>query len=159
MEDLSPETPVPPMLSKQKVWAMPRVISVYDSILASCNDEVSRARLLAASSTDLGAWLHAPLISSHGLRMSDDTIQIAMGLRIGAPLSQPHECVLCGFSVNQLARHGLHCRHSQGRLSCHGTINSIIKHSLLAAKIPSHLESSGLLRSDSKCPDDIIMVP
>jgi hypothetical protein len=42
------------------------VASVLDSHLAT-GDQESTARLLAASSNESGAWLHAPPISSLGL--------------------------------------------------------------------------------------------
>ena len=77
--------------------------------------------------------------------MSDEAIRIAMGLRVGAPLGQPHQCSHCG-SDDQFFRHGLSCRFSQGTLSCHNTVNSLIQHALTAAKIPSRLEPSGLHR-------------
>ena len=56
-------------------------------------------------------------------------------------------------------RHGLSCRFSQGRLSRHNAVNSIIQHTLTAAKIPSRLEPSGLHRADGKRPDGMTMVP
>ena len=83
-------------------------------------------------------------------------IRIAVGLRVGAPLGQPHQCSYCGNDVDQFFRHGLSCRFSQGRLSRHNTVNRIIiQHALTAAKIPSRLEPSGLLRADGKLPDGI----
>ena len=56
-------------------------------------------------------------------------------------------------------RHGLCCRFSQGRLSRHNAVNSIIQHALTAAKLPSWLEPSGLHRADGKRPDGMNMVP
>ena len=62
-------------------------------------------------------------------------IRIAVGLRVGAPLGQPHQCSYCGNDVDQFFRHGLSCRFSQGRLSRHNTVASIIQHAPTAAKI------------------------
>ena len=39
--------------------------------------------------------------------MNDDAIRIAVGLRVGAPISQPHQCVQCGMEVDEFARHHL----------------------------------------------------
>ena len=54
-------------------------MSCFDSILAICSDDESKARLLAANSAESGAWLNAPPVSSQGLRMSDEAIRIAVG--------------------------------------------------------------------------------
>lgn len=123
------------------------------------SDDESKARLLAANSAESGAWLNAPPVSSLGLRMSDEAIRIAVGLRVVAPLEQTHQCAFCGAEVNQFARHGLSCRFSQGRVSCHNAVNSIIHHALTAAKLPSQLEPSGLHRADGRRPDGMTMVP
>ena len=91
--------------------------------------------------------------------MSNDTVRVAVGLRIGAPLCQTHKCAHCGKDTDQLGRHSLSCRSSTGRISRHHAINNIILHSLAAAKIPSRLEPSGLFSSDRKRPDGVSLVP
>ena len=48
---------------------------------------------------------------------------------------------------------------SQGRHSHHTAINDIVHRSLVSIKVPSHLESSGLIRSDGKRPNDMSIVP
>ena len=156
-KDLSP-LHTPNTSSSQRMWEEPRVASVLDSLLAT-GDQESTARLLAASSNESGAWLHAPPISSLGLRMSNDAVRIAVGLRVGAPLCQPHTCAHCGKGMDQFGRHGLSCKSSQGRRSRHQAINNIVLHSLASANIPSRLEPSGLHRSDGKRPDGVSLVP
>ena len=156
---LPPEMPAPTTSGRQKVWDRPRIDALFDTILTLCNDDESRARLLAAGSAESGAWLNAPPVSSLGVRMSDEAIRIAVGLRVGAPIGQPHQCSHCGSDVDQFFRHGLSCRFSQGRLSRHNTVNSLIQHALTAVKIPARLEPSGLHRADGKHPDGMTMVP
>ena len=109
-------------------------------------------------SPESDAWLNAPPVSSLGLRMDDTAIRTAVGLRVGAPLGQLHQCAHCESEVEQFARHGLSCRHSQGRFSRHCALNNI-QHSLSAAGLPSRLEPSGLHRSDGKWPDGMSMTP
>ena len=58
-----------------------------------------------------------------------------------------------------LATHGLSCRWSEGSRHRHAAINDIVHRSLTSAKIPAHLEPSGLYRSDGKRPDGISVVP
>ena len=91
--------------------------------------------------------------------MSNDAIRIAVGLRVGTPLCQPHTCAHCGKEVDQFGRHDLSCQSSQGRRSRHQAINNIALHSLASANIPSRLEPSGLHCLDGKRPDGVSLVP
>ncbi len=88
--------------------------------------------------------------------MDNDVIRVAVGLRLGVPLCEPHQCRHCRAEVDHLGTHGLSCRFSKGRHSRHATI---IKRSLGTAKIPSHLEPTGLYRPDGKRPDGASIVP
>ena len=133
------------MDAKQKAWDTPLAQAAYDSLLDGAADPQSCARLLAFCTKESGAWLNALPISALGLRMDSEVIRIAVGLRLGAPLCPPHQCHLCGAQVDSLGTHGLSCVKSQGRHSRHAAINNIIHRSLVAAKIPSTLELTGLL--------------
>ena len=106
--------PTPPVSFKQKVWNLPRVKDRADSLLSDTNDARSRVRLLAVSTKVSGTWLKALPISSLGLRMDDETLRIAIGLRLGCLMSLPHICAHCGEHVDQSATHGLSCKWSQG---------------------------------------------
>ena len=88
----------PPNPTRQAAWDRPIVHHIFDTILDRCADETSQSRLLGAATSESGAWLNAPPVSSLGLRMSNKTVRIAMGLRIGAPLCLPHNCK-CGEHV------------------------------------------------------------
>ena len=98
-------------------------------------------------------------ISSVGLRMDDDIVRIAVSVRLGVPLCHRHMCSCCGAKVNNLGTHGLSCRFSKGPHSRHAALNDIIKRALVSARIPCHLEPSGLYRSDGKRPDGASVVP
>ena len=154
------ETPPPGSVShRQKAWDSPVISATYDSLLDASPDSNTRARLLAVATKESGAWLSAPPISSVGLRMDDEVIHVAVGLRLGVALCEPHQCRHCQAEVDHLGTHGLSCRFSRGRHARHAAINDIIKRSLDAAKIPSHLEPTGLYRSDGKRPDGASVVP
>ena len=73
----------------------------------------------------------------------------------------PHFCHHCGAEVVclKLGTHGLSCCYSEGRQHRHASINIIIYQALISAQLPSHLEPSGLLRSDGKWPDGMTIVP
>ena len=156
-----PEETLPPTgcsRNKQKSWDKQRVDHVFHSLLHNCKDEVSKARLLAASCIQSGAWLNAPPVSSLGLRMSNDTIRIATGLRVGAAICQKHACAFCGMEVDQLGYHGLSCVSSQGRIVLHNSVNNVIYHwqqqkCLLAWSHPD------CISADGNRPDGITVIP
>ena len=106
----------------------------------------------------MAIWLYAPPISSLGLRMFDDAMRTTIGQRVDVPICLPHTCSSCGKQVDEFGRHGLSCRSSQGRASCHQMPSNITHHPLALANISSRLEPSGLYRADGKCPDGITMV-
>ena len=117
------------------------------------------ARLLAAATTQSGTWLNALPISSLGLKVDDDVVRIATGLCLGVAICHPHKCRSCGADVDSLGTHGLSCCYSSGRYCRHAAVNDIVKRSLDSARIPSHLELSGLYRSDVRRPDGASIVP
>ncbi len=90
--------------------------------------------------------------------MDDDVIRVAVGLRLGVPLCEPHHCQYCGAEVDCLGTHGLRCRYSKGRRPRHAAVNDVIKRSLGTAGIPCHLEPTGLYRY-GKQPDGVSIVP
>ena len=131
----------------QKTWDSLRVSSIADTLFTDSSDPMHRARFLAASCKESGAWLNALPVISLGLRMDDATMRISMGLHLGLPLCQSHTCQHCGADT-----HGLSCKKSAGRHHCHSAVNDIIYRALVAAHVPSCLEPSGLYRSDGKRP-------
>ena len=151
--------PVGSAAFRQKSWDAHKVLVSADSLLEGAPDATSRARLLAVSTKESGTWLNALPIPSLGLRLDDNALRVAVGLRLSSPLCRPQTCHHCGAEVDCLAIHGLSCRWSQGRHHRHAAINDIIHRALSSAKIPSRLEPSGLYRSDGKGPDGISVVP
>ena len=99
----------------------------------------SRARPLALSCPESGAWLHSMPISSVGLHMDDDVVRVTVSLCHGIPMCHPHVCSCCGAEVSNLGTHGLSCQFSKGRHSRLAALNNIIKHALDSARIPCHL--------------------
>ena len=94
-----------------------------------------------------------------GLRMDDNTVRVAVGLRLGTAVCGPHSCQHCGAAVDALGRHALSCRWSEGRHQRHAAVNDIIKRSLSAAHVPSRLEPTDLLRSDGRRSDGATLAP
>ena len=60
---------------------------------------------MASSSKHSDDWLYATPISSCGLRLDDEAIRIAIGLRLGVDCNcEPHSCV-CGELVDVRGSH------------------------------------------------------
>ena len=105
-------------------------------LLGSALNAADRARLLAASCHESGAWLYALPLSNLGLCLDDESVRIAVGLRLGTPLCVPHHCQRCGQSIDPLGRHGLSCRRSEGRHLRHAALNNVIHRALSSANNP-----------------------
>jgi hypothetical protein len=114
--------------AKQKFWDSPVVESSFNSLLHR-SDAKSTAGLLAVNQ-ESGAWLTAPPLSAVGLRMDNEAIQVAIGLRLGAALCVPHKCQHCGEPVDTSGTHGLSCVRSQGRIPRHADLNQLIHRAL-----------------------------
>ena len=149
----------PLLLAVQHATKRPVVSTSAEGLLESAPDGITRACPLAVSAKESGAWLHALPISSLGLRMDDNTVRIAVGLRLGSTLCRPHDCQHCGAEVDHRATHGLSCKNSEGRHYRHGAINDIIHRALITASVPSRVEPSGLAHTDGKRPDGVTMIP
>ena len=129
------------------------------SLLENAATSLEKAKLLAVAHHDSGAWLNAFSISALGLCLDDSEVQIAISLHLGLPVCSAHMCVGCGAAVDERRLHGLSCRFSKGRFSRHSALNDLAKRSLDSAKIPSHLDPTGLYHTDGKRPDGATLVP
>ena len=119
-----------------------------NQLLINTPDETSRAHLLASACKGSGAWLNAFPISACSLQIDNETICIAIGLRLGEPLCHPHNFYHCSANIDQLATHGPSCHWSKDRLPWHAAIN-VLSAGLWSLQIsPSRLEPNGLYRSD-----------
>ena len=154
----SPKLPEGPDTTKQKKWDDLVSVKIGAQLLQGCN-QVDRARLLAASKPHTAAWLQAIPVPSLGLHLDADTVRIAVALRLGSPVCEPHPCRLCHRQVEQQGLHGLSCAKSAGRLPRHGNLNDVVKRSLASAGLPSILEPLGLDRGDGKRPDGLTLFP
>jgi hypothetical protein len=143
---------------RQKSWDKPAVAKVCTELHSSAQDAYHTACLNAASAPHSGDWLHAPPIASCGLRLDNEAIRIAVCLRLGADLCEPHLCP-CGAQVDARGSHGLSCKLCSGRTTRHAALNDLIWRALQRAGIPSVKEPSGLLRTDGKRPDGLTLIP
>jgi len=131
---------------------------LFNSFLDRQESLVDKSRLLAVSAPHSSDWLQALPISACGLRLDNEAIRVAIGLRLGTRLCEPHVCV-CGEQVDHRGLHGLACRKSAGRISRHQNLNDLICRTLTKAGIPSIKEPPGLSRTDGKRPDGATQIP
>ena len=120
-----------------------------DKVLAgySMNSAHHRASFLVASSQHSGDWLFALPIASCGLRLDDEAVRVAVGLRLGLDLCTPHQCH-CGSLVDARGLHSFVCRRAPGRSARHHALNDLIARSFASAGVPVTKEPIGLFRSD-----------
>ena len=127
-------------------------------VIAAFTDNFNRARLLAASAPHSGDWLHALPLSACDLRLDNEAVRVAVGLRLGTSLCEPHQCP-CGKQVDARGTHGLSCKRGAGRSIRRHQLNDIIHRALTRASTRSVLEPPGLSRTHGKRPDELTLIP
>jgi len=97
-------------------------------------------------------------ISSLGLRLNDEAVRVAIGLRLGTKLCAKHDCP-CGATIDVRGTHCLSCRKSAGRHQRHDELNDVIWRALIKAKIPATKELVGLTHIDGRRHNGVTLVP
>ena len=89
------------LLSVSRVLGMvcELLFSASERLLSRAGNDEERARLLSVSTKESGAWLRALPVSALGLRVDDDTVRVAVGMRLGTAICGPHSCQRCGSAV------------------------------------------------------------
>jgi len=152
------DCPTGPATTKQSTWDRVATAPERQAVTSSLSDATDKARLLSVTSPHSSDWLHALPLSGYGLRLDDHAIHIAVGLRLGANIYEPHQCT-CGASVDARGLHGLSCRGGNGRSARHQNLNDLVWRAMAKADISALNEPSGLLRTDGKRPDGVTLLP
>ena len=105
-----------PQDSSQKAWDTAVVNHSFKAMLDAQTKPYHRARLLAASAAHSGDWLLAMPISACGLRLTDDAVRVAVGMRLDTELGQVHRCT-CGANVDTRETHAFYTGTIQQELS------------------------------------------
>jgi hypothetical protein len=147
-----------PLPYKQSFFDRPGVASDRALVESSLIDPFQRASFLAASARHSGDWMLAMPISSCGLKLDDEAVRVAVGLRLGLNLCVPHRC-RCGVQVDARGLHGFVCKHAPGRAQRHHALNNVVTRAFLSAGIPATKEPTGLSRTDGKRPDGMTLIP
>jgi len=116
-----------------------------------------KARFLASLAPHSGDWLLALPTANCGLRLDDEAVRVAVGMRLSLALCAPHSCPR-GDQVDAQGFHTMVCKKAPGRITRHQVLNDITWLSLGSAGIPATKEPSGLVRQDGKRPDGLILI-
>ncbi|KAJ8721909.1 hypothetical protein PYW08_004311 [Mythimna loreyi] len=143
---LSSGAAIPESKHVQRAWDDIGVKLLQEQLLGGAMG-VDKARLRAVSQPESGAWLQAIPSPHLGTLLDDDSLRVAVALRLGCRVCEPHTCT-CGSMVEADGHHALSCRRCTGRFPRHHALNDIIRRALVSANIPCVLEPPGLSRSD-----------
>jgi len=150
---------VPDVLpGKQPFWDCPGVLEDKALVEANLHTAHHQASFLAASSQHRGDWLFALPIASCGLKLDNEAVIVAVGLRLGLDLCVPHNCH-CGSPVDARGLHSFVCKRAPGRSARHHALNDLVARSFASAGVPVTKEPAGLFQSDGKRPDGVSLVP
>jgi hypothetical protein len=144
--------------SAQEQWEDPLFRLANQQLLDTAASPAERARVLAASTAESGAWLNALPSPPLGTHLDDESFRVSAALRLGCSVCQPHTCP-CGATVQENGHHGLSCKRSAGRHSRHAAANDVISRALRSAEVPNIKEPPGCSRADGKRPDGLTLVP
>ena len=139
----------------QRCWDAAAIVREKTTLMNHTPGPIDKARLLAVSAPHAGDWLMAMPISSCGLRLDNEAVRVAVGLRLGCRLCNEHRCP-CGSIVDSGESTGCLVGWLVTR---HGALNDVIHRAIGNAGAPSVLEPRGLTRSDDRRPDIVTMIP
>ena len=122
----------------QKSWDLPVAKLHLADLIHNATGLYSKGRLLAVSSPKAGAWLNAVTICPLGLKLDNDSLRIAVTLRLGVEMAMPYTCI-CDTQVERKATHGLDCQKSEGKHVRHFAVNDILHRALQASGVRSQL--------------------
>ena len=133
------------------------VVRDCQTLLDNATSDTDKARLLAVKADHGSEWIFLS-ISACGLRISNEAVRIAIGLRLRLNICELHSCP-CGGVVDAKGIHGLSCKRSAGRSIRHQEINDLVWRAIRRADTPSIKEPAGLLPEEDKRPDGLTLVP
>jgi hypothetical protein len=129
---------------KQRSLDQPVVNAEFNALMGRQTKAYNhRPRLMAAAAEHSVDWLNALPITSCGLRLENEALRVAVGLRLGCSLCQLHQYP-CGAMVDTRGSRALSCRFSAGKQACHHNINDLIYRALVRAGVPATKEPKGL---------------
>jgi len=120
------------LLTEQPFWDRDGVLEDRALVEASLNSSYHRASFLAFASQHSGDWLFFLPIASCRLRLDDEAVRVAVGLRLGSDLCVPHQCH-CGSQADARGLHSFVCKRAPGRSARHHALNDLVARSFASA--------------------------
>ena len=120
--------------SNQSFWDRPGVLQDRAIVEAGLGNSEDRTRFLAAASPHSCDWLQALPIAACGLRLGDEAVRVAVGLRLGINSCVSHTC-RCGAEMDARGLHGLTCKLAPGRIARHQVLNDLVSRAFASASI------------------------
>ena len=80
--------------------------------------------------------------ASGGLILDEETVCVAVTLRLGLDTCVPHTC-RCDTSVDVSGRHELVCKQASGRFTRHQAVKNIVSRAFVSAEVPTSKEPVG----------------
>jgi len=157
LDQWSAEYPMPPE-DHRHGWDELLYDHHFSALLNSASDAKTKACLLSVASSESGAWLGALPVPFLGIKLDDESLRIALGLRLGVPIVVEHKCV-CRANVDVFGTHGLSCRHSGGCIPWHAAVNESVRRALVSGGVPAVLEPMSVCHDDGKRPDGMPLIP
>ena len=135
---------MPTKKSVQAAWDMPLCKRRLENLLQSANTYEDKARLKAVSSEHASDWLNCVPLPSMSLKLSRQSLRIAVALRLGSTICRLHKCHCKDKVTKQPATvdikglHGLSCASAggKGRIARHDRANDLIQRALASANYP-----------------------
>ena len=95
------DSPFPADKTVQAEWDSILYNHIYNNFLSRETMPAERARLLAIASEESSNWLNAIPVPDLELKLDDQSLRLAVGLRLGCHIVAPHQCI-CGQLVDPL---------------------------------------------------------
>ena len=134
--------------AKQSSWNRPRALfdkALVESSLGQLLRKQPRTSL-AVSAAQSGYWLFARSITSCGLRLDNETVRVAVSLRLGSNLCVPH-VYGCEARVDDRGFHCFVCERAPCRINRHHALNDIVARAFVSAGIPAAPPQKGQIDS------------
>ena len=139
----------------QRSWDRASIKQASEIIVENASTDRDRARLIAVASLDSGDWLHALPVCSCGLRLDDEAIRVAIGLRLGRPFV-PSTPATVAHGSTALVTHVLSCRLGTGRLARHQQLNDSVCRALERASIVSKQRVNEISCGTANCAQTVL---
>jgi len=114
-----------PLPQKQSFWDCPGIQLDRATFETSLTSAFQQASYLAATSRHSGDWLFALPIASCGLKLDDEAVRMAVGLRLGLNFCVPHQCC-CRALVDASGRLSFVCKQAPGKTARHHALNDVV---------------------------------